>query len=129
MKRAAFAASIAAVLSVASGAAAQTPTITDVQPLIGSPSTAGDFVGSAVSVSGSGNTVAVGSPRWGSTVYWSAAEGAVYVFERDPSTGQLVQQARITRSSLGMIAQPEDHFGSAVAISDDGDTLVVGAPN
>ena len=119
---------IAAILSAAGAVAAQTPTLNDVQALIGSPSVDGDFAGSAIAISGSGNTVAVGAPRWGSPIYWPAAEGALYVFERNQATGLLEQQARLTLSGLGFIAQPEDHFGWSVAISEDGNRLVVGAP-
>jgi hypothetical protein len=47
--------------------------------------------------------------------------GAVYVFTRDPASGQWTEQQKLTASD----AADDDQFGGAVAI--DGDTLLTGA--
>ena len=84
-----------------------------------------------VSVSISGDTLAVGAPREDSNGVGvnpntqadnSATDsGAVYVFQR--TVGLWAQQAYIKASNT----EAGDWFGSSVALS--GDTLVVGAPN
>lgn len=73
--------------------------------------------GHAVSVSDSGDTVAVGAFVEGS----ASGIGAAYVFVR--AVGVWTQQARIMSSNLDV----EDFFGSSVALSADGDTLAAGA--
>jgi hypothetical protein len=94
-----------------------------------------DVFGSAVSLSGDGNTLAVGAPREGSSLTGvtpgmvdeatsgnaASNSGAVYVFTR--SAGTWSQQAYVKASNTGS----SDFFGSAVAVSGDGDTLAVGA--
>ena len=90
-----------------------------------------DFFGVAVDLSFDGNTLAVGA--WGDD---SAAtgvngdetnnsvvdSGAIHVFTRDTG-GAWTQQAYVKASNTG----ENDHFGVAVAFSDDGNTLAVGA--
>ena len=86
----------------------------------------GDYLGSAVAVSG--DTVVIGAPREDSNASGvngnqannnSVDSGAVYVFVRNGTTWS--QQAYIKASNPDVY----DSFGGAVAIS--GDTLVVGA--
>ena len=100
---------------------------------------AGDHFGNAVAISADGNTIAIGA-------YWesSAAKGingnqnddsipqagAVYVFARAGTTW--TQQAYVKASNTGTAGvgdQPGDgdQFGFSVALSDDGNTLAVGA--
>lgn len=83
-----------------------------------------------VSVSVSGDTVAVGAPFESNSsrgingdqdAGTAIDSGAVYVLVRD-GAGMWSQQAYIKASN----ADPIDYFGSAVAL--DGDTLIVGAP-
>jgi FG-GAP repeat protein len=90
----------------------------------------GDQFGYAVAVSADGNTLAVGAPmeNSGSTgINGNQADesaddaGAVYVFAR--SGDRWVQQAYIKASN----AESFDHFGNAVALSADGNTLAVAA--
>ncbi|MCZ8221982.1 MAG: integrin [Acidovorax sp.] len=76
---------------------------------------AGDWFGYSVTLSGDGNTVAVGAPNEDSFA------GAVYVFTRSGSTWS--QQAYVKASS----ATAGDRFGWSVALSGDGNTLAVGA--
>lgn len=90
-----------------------------------------DRFGRALALSGDGNTLAVGA--WieasaatginGDQLDNSAPEaGAVYVFAR--SGNGWAQQAYIKAPNPGA----GDHFGIAIVLSRDGNTLVVGAP-
>ena len=87
--------------------------------------------GRAVAISGDGNTLVVGAPGENSdatgingdqTNNNASASGAAYVFVRN-SAGTWSQQAYVKASNTGAL----DQFGTAVAINDDGNTIVVGA--
>ena len=89
-----------------------------------------DLFGNSVALSGDGNTLAVGAV-WeasGSIVINSMPNevafgaGAVYVYARP--AGAWSQQAYVKASNTGA----SDEFGTSVALSDDGNTLAVGAP-
>ena len=99
---------------------------------------ASDYFGWSVSLSGDGNTLAVGAPYEDSDStgvngieYNSSAtdSGAVYVFTRNNDTWS--QQAYIKASNTDGSAAPQDSFGDefgwSVSLSDDGNTLAVGA--
>jgi len=90
---------------------------------------AGDSFGQAVSLSGDGNTLAVGTIREGSSATGVGGDGtdntvsnagAVYIFTR--SAGVWSQQAYVKASNTGA-----DLFGNVVSLSGDGNTLAVGA--
>ena len=90
-----------------------------------------DKFGMAVKLSGNGTTLAISAPNEDSSAINidgnqsdnSAAEsGAVYLFSYDGSNWQ--QQSYIKASN----SDTADWFGMALAISEDGNTLVVGAP-
>jgi hypothetical protein len=90
----------------------------------------GDSFGRALALSADGNTLAVGAPAEDSNATGingnqsddSAADaGAVYVFVR--TVGVWSQQAYVKASNT----EVGDYFGSAVALSGDGQTLAVGA--
>jgi hypothetical protein len=90
----------------------------------------GDQFGAAVAVSADGTTMAVGSPGEGSasrTIDGDQASndaddsGAVYVYTR--SNGAWAPQAFVKASNADAL----DQFGATVALSADGNTLVVGA--
>ena len=89
---------------------------------------AGDSFGVDVSLSADGNTLAVGAYAEDSNTvddpYNGSAPqaGAAYVFVRDP-TDEWAQQAYIKASNV----DASDYFGVSVALSDDGNTLAVGA--
>ncbi|MCH9683246.1 MAG: integrin [Deltaproteobacteria bacterium] len=92
---------------------------------------AGDGFGHEVAISEDGNTLAVGAVREssGSTGSNGAQDdnslehsGAVYVFVRD-GLGSWTQQAYLKASNPGAF----DEFGYSVTLSDDGNTLAVGA--
>ncbi len=93
-----------------------------VKILYASDGQAGDGFGSTVSLSG--DTLAVGSPKEnggaGNSLLFS---GASYVFARNQNGADNWGQIQILRASD---AQQGDYFGTAVSIR--GDTLAVGAP-
>ncbi len=86
-----------------------------------------DQFGWAVSLSGDGNTLAVGANQEGSASAGAEDDntvigsGAVYVFRRNG--GVWSQQAYIKASNPGM----NDLFGRSISLSADGNTLAVGA--
>ena len=77
-----------------------------------------DQFGYSVALSSDGLTLAVGA--WNQ----ESGEGAVYVFVRTSLSDGWIEEGYLKASN----AQSGDLFGQAVALSDDGDTLVVGAP-
>ncbi|MCG8435168.1 MAG: FG-GAP repeat protein [Gammaproteobacteria bacterium] len=79
-----------------------------------------DYFGWDVSISGDGNTVAVGAASEDSGATSGTDSGAVYVFTRDGT--DWTQQAYIKASNIG----EEDHFGWDILLSADGNTLVAG---
>jgi hypothetical protein len=89
-----------------------------------------DFFGHSAALSSDGNTLAVsavGEDSNATGINGNAADnsaagaGATYVFVRDQ--GMWSQQAYIKASNTDV----EDRFGDHIALSSDGDTLVVGA--
>ena len=90
---------------------------------------AGDMLGFSVALSGDGNTLAVGAITEASSTTGinstpnesAVGAGAVYVFTN--SAGIWFQQAYVKASNTGV----RDAFGGSVALSDDGNTLAVGA--
>jgi trimeric autotransporter adhesin len=91
-----------------------------------------DVFGWAVALSADGNTLAVAAPDEDSAATGADGDGqtdnnalnagAVYVFTR--SAGAWSQQAYLKASNTGQT----DFFGEAIALSADGNTLVVSAP-
>lgn len=93
---------------------------------------AGDRFGWTVALSGDGTTLAVGAPGEDSKAAGvggnqsdnSATDsGAVYIYTRDGS-GNWSQQVYLKASNSHVGA----HFGESLALSEDGNTLAVGAP-
>lgn len=91
-----------------------------------------DHLGASVAVSADGNTIAVGAPGEDSNAGGvggnpannaAANSGAVYVFAR---TGGVWAQQAYLKANTGVAG---DAFGTALALSNDGATLAVGAPN
>jgi hypothetical protein len=92
----------------------------------------GDSYGESISLSGDGNTLALGAYQEGSNATGingdqsnngAGGSGAVYVYTK--SGGTWSQQAYVKASNT----RPSHAFGRAVALSGDGSTLVVGAIN
>jgi len=84
-----------------------------------------DYFGRGVSISGDGNTVVV-SAHLEDPIGTSVANqdaGSAYIFTRSGTSWS--QQAKIQASD----AQGSDNFGQSVDISNDGDTVIVGAYN
>ena len=93
---------------------------------------AGDSFGYSVSISGDGNTLAVGAVSEGSAATGvngdennnnKSVSGAVYVFVRNSSITQWEQQAYIKASNSDFL----DLFSHSVSLSGNGNTLAVGA--
>ncbi|MCX4246394.1 FG-GAP repeat protein [Paraliomyxa miuraensis] len=80
-----------------------------------------DYFGRSIALSADGNTL-VGGANLADGDYYKT--GAAYVFVRN-TTGQWSQQAFLEASNFG----GDDRFGSSVAVSGDGNTIAVGAPN
>ena len=92
---------------------------------------ASDFFGSALSLSADGNTLAVGASGEDSNAIGTNGNqasnaainsGAVYVFQRSNGSWAQTTYLKATNTAAGA------SFGSVVAVSGDGNTLVVGAP-
>ena len=94
------------------------PDATQQVKLTASDAQAGDFFGHATALSSDGNTAIIGAV---SEDTGGAGAGAAYIFTRSGTTWS--QEAKIQASD----AQAGDSFGIAVAISDDGNTVIVGA--
>ena len=79
--------------------------------------------GAAVALSGDGTTALVGA--YLTTIGVASQEGDAYVFTRAPGNGHWRQQVELTASD----GEEFENFGSAVALSGDGTTAMVGATN
>lgn len=86
------------------------------QQLVPSPSASNDFFGGAVALSEDGDVAIVGATSTNSNI-----PGAAFVFTHDGN--QWTQQAMLTGSDTA-----GDQFGFSVALNDNGDQAVVGAP-
>jgi cysteine-rich repeat protein len=91
----------------------------------------GDFFGSSVALNGDGSTLVVGARGEDSIAVGiggnqgndsATGSGAVYVFVRN-GQGVWTQQAYVKASNTGV----DDEFGYSVALSEDGNTMAVGA--
>jgi hypothetical protein len=85
-----------------------------------------DYAGWSVAISKDGGTVAVGAAGW--CRYQGVegcGQGAVYVFVKPASGWADMTETALLLASDG---KPGDYLGESVAISDDGSTIVSGAP-
>ncbi len=87
------------------------------QKLVAADVSSGDQFGLMVALSANGNTALV------SAIYKNAQRGAVYVFTRDKDGTKWSQKQQLTAFD----ATPGDQFGNTVAISNDGNTALIGA--
>ncbi|MCU4183298.1 fibronectin type III domain-containing protein, partial [Acidiferrimicrobium sp. IK] len=99
----------------------QAPSAKQLAELTASDGAAGDQFGAAVAASGSDRVAMVGAP--GRTVGANTGEGTAYVFTLDLSNGLVNQADELT----GQDGAPGDHFGDAVAVSEDATAAVIGA--
>ena len=81
-----------------------------------------DRTGQAVAMSNDGTTMVVGSPYV--TVRGTAEAGVVTVYGRDAAALEWTKVTEIAAKT----PYEEGHFGMSVALSGDGNTMVVGAP-
>jgi trimeric autotransporter adhesin len=81
--------------------------------------------GLSISCSPRFETIVIGTPEWPALPGGAAIEGAgaAYVFEGDGTTWLPTAKLRAANANIG------DRFGTAVAISGDASTIVVGAPS
>ena len=79
-----------------------------------------DYFGSLVATSADGKTIVVGA--WNDEIGATNATGVVYVYDR---VGSSFNQVGILTGSLAVNAS--DNFGTSVATSADGKTIIVGA--
>ena len=86
-------------------------------PIRANDKSGGDQFGSVVNLSSDGKTLAVGVP------FRDSSTGAVYVFQRSDISGDWTQQAPLIAND----AAKYNSFGTKVDLSNDGNTLVVGA--
>ncbi len=101
----------------------------------GAMSYQGDAFGSAVAFDGSGTLLAVGAPRDDGFRNGNPGSGAVYLFQFGGSGDAQASLLGIVGSgyrggrSIDVALDPNDAFGSAVALTADGRMMAVGAPN
>jgi hypothetical protein len=87
----------------------------------------GDLLGTSVAISGDGSTIVAGAPQaTGGLEHESPNVGAVYVFVTS-GTGWANATETATLSAVNGGAY--DYLGSSVAVSNDGSTIVAGAPH
>jgi hypothetical protein len=94
-------------------------TWTEQQKLLASDAATGDRFGEAVALSSDGNTALVGASR--EITSPTTSNGAAYIFTRSISTW--TQQQKLLASD----AASDDRFGTAVSLSSDGNTAIIGA--
>jgi len=85
-----------------------------------------DLLGSSVAISRDGNTAAVAAAGWCPVQgHDGCGQGAIFVFVKPPTGwADMTETAMLTASD----GQPGEYLGESVAISDDGSTIVAGAP-
>ena len=97
--------------------------VTETAKLTASDKAASDNFGISVSISGDGNTALVGAYD---EDYLASASGSAYLYFK-PGSGwsNVTETTKLTASD----PQSSDNFGRAVAISGNGTTAIIGAPN
>ncbi len=108
-------------LTVGSNRATTFPQLAQLAKLTANDGAANDYFGYVVALSGDGNTVIVGAGRADLTSPARLDQGAVYVYTW--SGGTWTQQSKLVAAD----GAAGDYFGSAVALSSDGNTALVGA--
>lgn len=85
--------------------------------IVNVPQTANEFFGTSISISGDGNTVAIGATETGSN-----SAGSVYVSIRNGTTWSAPVKLPSTYYQIN------GRFGTSIGLSNDGKTVIVGAP-
>jgi len=91
------------------------------QKLVASDAATSDNFGNSVALSEDGNTALIG--KYNKTVNGRTPAGAAYVFVRPSGGTTWTQQQELVASD----AAYQDFFGSSVALSGDGNTVLIGA--
>jgi hypothetical protein len=110
------------LLMLAAGTALAQPNYPVLQEVFSSDIANYDNLGQRVGLSGNGRTLVVGAPKEDAN---GSQSGAAYLFIYDYNTQTWKQRAKLAPFDGGA----GDLFGSSVAISTDGSTVIVGAPN
>lgn len=118
-ERAVFALAVSVTLAPASLAVAQASTISQTEVRLEPSGDTGENDLFGASVAATGDTLVISGE--GANSPTTPDTGAVFIFQR--AHDSWVQTARLVASD----ARNEDDFGNAVAISEDGETVVVGA--
>merc|ERR1719491_1913871 len=84
---------------------------------------AGDLFGEAVTINGSGETVAVGALHNDGAAEAGSFRGSVRIFDWSPSGEEWLQRGKDIDGE-----QDKDFFGSSVALNDAGNVVVIGSP-
>jgi hypothetical protein len=85
-----------------------------------------DWLGWSVAVSKDGSTVAVGAVGWcPQQGFDGCGQGAIFVFVKPTSGWTDMTETAMLLASDG---QPGEYLGESIAISDDGSTIIAGAP-
>jgi len=125
-------AGLAVFLMLVSAASGQTSKIQQSQQILSLTGPAEDHehdsIGSAAAISGNGKTMILGAVNGNGVV---EGTGAAYIF--DKINGQWVETAKLFADDGSATPEPHgkfanDSFGVAAAISEDGNTAIVGAP-
>lgn len=88
--------------------------------LIAADGSAGDFFGESVSISGDGNKIVVGAYGVGDSIDRTENTGAIYLYQRVDNEWL---ETKLTASD----GKAYQYFGSNVAISSDGNTIITGS--
>jgi hypothetical protein len=111
-----------------------TATMTQTSQALNTTATLGDYFGRSVSISSDGHTIAVGAPHYKNDCTEpcnKSGPGAVFVYLNNgaPSawpSGQPIPEIAVLTASNGMVG---DQLGFSASISQDGSTIVAGAPS
>jgi hypothetical protein len=98
---------------------------TQQQELVASDAEATDFFGVSVAISRDGLTAVIGASNDGSVPVAQPGPGSAYIFTRSATSTAWSQQAKLTASDAAL----GDLLGRSVSISDDGNTVLIGADN
>jgi hypothetical protein len=92
----------------------------NIEPIIGTDAIGSSLQGTSVSISGDGNTIAVGGP--GNDL----DKGATWIFVKTEIDNEIVWIQQVSSMTISTMADAKQ--GTSVALSENGNNLIVGAP-
>jgi len=92
----------------------------EIQKISSNNPAAGGIYGSSLSLSDTGDVLAIGAPG---EVHTLTGAGACHVYARSSTTGDFVFSTRLLGNDVSL-----ETFGKSVSVCDDGSTIAVGAP-